>query len=88
MIFAYNRCGILTSHKVESGKSINGKYYEEYIKKTQKQASRRKSPKYWQLVQYFYVTTNSAHGVTSWLERYVWKTLFQHPYSPDISPCD
>ena len=34
MIFAYDRRGILTSHKVESGKTINGKYYEEYIKNT------------------------------------------------------
>ena len=33
MIFAYDRHGILTNHKVESGKTINGKYYEEYIKK-------------------------------------------------------
>ena len=36
MIFAYDRHGILTSHKVESGKTINGKYYEEYIKKNTK----------------------------------------------------
>ena len=36
MIFAYDRHGILTSHKVESGKTINGKYCEEYIKKTLK----------------------------------------------------
>jgi hypothetical protein len=26
MTFAYDRLGILTSHKVESGKTINGKY--------------------------------------------------------------
>ena len=32
MIFAYDRHGILTSHRVESGKTINGKYYEEYLK--------------------------------------------------------
>ena len=31
MIFAYDRHGILTSHKVKSGKTINGKYCEEYI---------------------------------------------------------
>ena len=31
MIFAYDRYGILTSHKVGSGKTINGKYNEEYI---------------------------------------------------------
>ena len=33
MIFAYDRHGILTSHKVESGTTINGKYFEENIKK-------------------------------------------------------
>ena len=32
MIFADDRHGILTSHKVESGKTINGKYFEDYIK--------------------------------------------------------
>ena len=31
MIFAYDRHGVLTSRKVESGKNINGKYYEECI---------------------------------------------------------
>ena len=36
MIFTYDRYGILTRHKVESGKTINGKYYEEYIKKNTK----------------------------------------------------
>ena len=33
LIFAY---GILTSPKVKTGKTINGKYYEEYIKKNTK----------------------------------------------------
>ena len=32
----YDRHGILTSHRVESGKIINGKYYEEYLKKNTK----------------------------------------------------
>ena len=31
MIFAYERQEILNSHTVKSGKTINGKYYEEYI---------------------------------------------------------
>ena len=47
MIFAYDRHGILTSHKVESGKTINGKYYEEYIKKYPlRQAIRRKKSEF------------------------------------------
>ena len=42
LIFAYDRHGILTSHKVKSGKTINGKHFEECIKKTLRQAIRRK----------------------------------------------
>ena len=44
MIFAYDRHGILTSHKVGSGKTIDGKYYEEYIK-TNKQKKKKKKKK-------------------------------------------
>ena len=36
MIFACNRHGILTSHKVMSGKTVNGKYCEDSIKKNTK----------------------------------------------------
>ena len=32
MIFMYDRHGILTGHRMESGRTINGKYYEEYLK--------------------------------------------------------
>ena len=41
MIFAYDRHGILTSHKVEDGKTINWKYYKEYIKKKKKKKKKK-----------------------------------------------
>ena len=45
IIFAYASHGILTSHKLESGKTINGKYYEEYINKKKKKKKKQKKKK-------------------------------------------
>ena len=88
MVFAYDRHGILTSHKVESGKTINGKYYEEYIKKTLRQAIRRKRPELLAAgpVILHDNAVHGANGVTSLLGQYEWEMLDQPPYSPDISP--
>ena len=33
MIFGYNILGVLTTHKVPTGKMANGEYYTEYIQK-------------------------------------------------------
>ena len=74
MIFAYDRHGLLTSHKVESGNTINGKYYEEYIKKiTLRQAIRRKKPELLAagpIILHDNATLHGANGVTSLLGRY------------------
>ena len=91
MIFAYVSHGILTSHKVESGKTIDGKYYEEYIKKTLRQATRKKRPEILAagpIILHDNATPHGANGVTSLLGRYEWETLDHPPYSLDISPCD
>ncbi len=44
MIFAYDILGILTSHVVPSGQTVNGKYYREYLRTCLRQAIRRKRP--------------------------------------------
>ena len=91
MIFAYDRRAILTSHKVETGKTINGRYYEEYIKKVLRPAIRRKRPELLAagpILLHDNATPHGAQGVTSLLERYEWETLDHPPYSPDLSPCD
>ena len=72
MIFAYDRHGILTSHKVGSGKTINGKYYEEYIKKTLRQAIRRKRPELLAagpIILHDNAMPHSANGMMSLLGR-------------------
>ena len=75
----------LVSHKVESGKTINGKYYEEYIKKkkqkTLRQAIRRKRPELLAagpIILNDNATPHGVNGVTSLLGRYEWETL-DHP---------
>ena len=91
MIFAYDRHGILTSHRVESRKTIKGKYYEEYLKKTLGQAIRRKrhgllaaGP----IILHDNATPHGAVNVTFLSGRYEWEILEHPPYSPDISPCN
>ena len=91
MIFAYHRHGILPSHRVESGKTINRKYYEEYLKKTPKQAIHRKIQELLAagpIILHDNATTHGAVNVKSLLGRYEWEILEHPPYSPDISPCD
>ena len=73
MIFTYDRHGILTSHRVESGKTINGKYYEEYLKNTLRQAIRRKKHGLLAACPIILHDNASPHGavnVTSLLGRY------------------
>ena len=79
MIFAYYRHGILTSHKVENGKTINGKYYEEYIK-TLRQAIRRKRPE---------LLAAGPIILGDVIARAIRVGNVGPPlYSPDTSPCD
>ena len=82
IMFSYDRHGILTSHKVETGKAINGKYYEDYIKKkTLRQAIRRKRPELLvagPIILHDNATPHGASGVTSLLGRYEWEML-DHP---------
>ena len=44
MIFAYDIHGILTSHRVPNGQTVNGKYYREYIQKCLRPSIRKKRP--------------------------------------------
>ena len=68
MIFTCDRHGILTSNKVESGKTINGKYYDEYIKKTLRQAIRRKRPELLAApAKLFCMTTRRRMARMGWL---------------------
>ena len=91
MIFAYDRHEILTSHRVESGKTVKGKYYEEYPKKTLGQAIRRKrrgllavGP----IILHDNATPHGAVNVTFLSGHYEWEILEHPPYFPDISPCN
>ena len=42
VIFAYDIRGVLTSHRVETGQTVNDMYYKGYIQKVLRPAIRRK----------------------------------------------
>lgn len=81
----------MTSHKVQSGKTINGKYYEDYLKKHLRPAIRKKRPELLAgnpIILHDNATAHGVEGVTSLFQSYGWEILAHPPYSPDISPCD
>ena len=44
IIFAYDFRGVLTTHKVPAGKTVNAEYYKEYIQKYLRPVIRKKPP--------------------------------------------
>ena len=42
MIFAYDYRGVLTSHRVPTGKTVNKEYYRKYLRTILRPALRRK----------------------------------------------
>ena len=82
MIFAYDILGVLTSHRVPSGRTITGKYY---LKNTYDQRSERQLNA---IILHDNTTAHNITGVTSHFTSYGWEVLDHPPYSPDICPCD
>ena len=91
MIFAYDIHGILTSHRVPNGQTVNGKYYREYIQKCLRPSIRKKRPELLEarpIILHDNATPHVSAGVTSLLSSYGWEKLAHPAYSPDISPSD
>ena len=57
MIFAYDINGVLTSHRVPTGQTVNKEYYEMYIRRILRPAIRRKRPELLEATPLFYKTT-------------------------------
>ena len=90
MLFAYDIHGILTRHKVPSGRTITGKYFEEYLKNTYDQRSERSALRLWQYPTILHdnATVHKVTRVASLFTSYGWEVLDHAPHSPDIRPCD
>ena len=91
VIFAYDIRGVLTTHKVPSGKTVNGEYYKEYIQKCLRPAIRKKPPELLAeglILLHDNATPHKAGEVTSLIDSYNWEILVHPSFSPDISLCD
>lgn len=91
MIFAYDIHGVLTSHRVPTGRTINKEYYKTYLRTVLRPAIRKKRPDLLAagpLILHDNASCHKADVVNTLLEEYKWEVLKHPPYSPDLSPCD
>lgn len=91
MIFAYDVSGVLTSHKVPQGQTVNKEYYEYFLRHILRPAIRRKRPELLEakpLILHDNATCHKAGNVQAVFTEYNWEVLLHPPYSPDLSPCD
>ena len=88
MIFAYDAEGVLTTHRVPDGTTVNKEYYESYLRKIL-----RPAPKRPELLR---VTPLILHDNATSHKAAIVKAVFEEchreyktpSYSPDLSPPD
>ena len=91
MIFAYDNKGILASHRVPTGQTVNQAYYRAFLMNVLRPAIRKKRPELLEvtpLILHDNAACHKAHVVTSLLDTYCWEVLPHPAYSPDMSPPD
>lgn len=91
MIFAYDNSGVLSSHSVPTGQTVNSEYYAHFLQNILRPAIRKKRPdllKAGPVILHDNATPHVSMHVTSLLTSYTWERLRHPPYSPDLSPCD
>ena len=89
MIFAYDFHGVLTTHRVPTGRTVNKEYYEKYLWTVLRPALRRKCSELincMPLILHDNASPHKSNVVKELLEGYGWEVLDHLPYSPDLSP--
>ena len=76
MISFFDSTGMIYLHWVPTGQTVKKEYYVEVLREFGKIFHQDNSPVH-----------NSIH-VTQYLTKMGIKTVPQHPYSPDLAPCD
>ena len=91
MIFACDFRGVLTAHRVPTGRTVNKEYYEKYLRTVLRPALRRKRSElinYTPLILHDNASPHKSNVVKELLEGYGWEVFDHPPYSPDLSPPD
>ena len=77
MIFAYDAEGVLTTHRVPDGTTVNKEYYESYLRKILRPAICRKHPELLRvtpLILHDNATPHKAAIVKAVFEEYHWES--------------
>ena len=91
MIFVYDFRGVLTAHRVPTGRTVNKEYYEKYLRTVLRPALRRKHSELMNctpLILHDNASPHKSNVVKEILEGYGWEVLDHPPYSPDLCPPD
>ena len=91
MISAYNAEGVLTTHRVPDGTTVNKEYYDSYLRKILHPAICCKCPELLRvtpLIIHDNATLHKAAIVKAIFKEYHCKVLKHMSYSPDLSPPD
>ena len=90
-IFAYDKCGVLSTHFVPTGQTVNGLYYKQFLQDILRPAIRKKRKHLLEagpVLLHDNATSHKFTQVTSLIDLYGWETLRHPAYSPDLSPSD
>lgn len=89
MIAAYDSTGVILSHFVPQGQTVNAAYYSNYLRVHLRAALRRKRPNLMNpLILHDNASPHRARETLHTLEQLKWETIPHPPYSPDLSPPD
>jgi histone-lysine N-methyltransferase SETMAR len=92
LIVAYDSEGVIISHAVPAGQTVNAVYYQHFLEHNLRPAMRRKRPHFLRDNPSCGLHDNAcchmARAVSALLQRWHWEVLVHPPYSPDMSPCD
>ena len=78
MIFVYDAEGVLTTHRVPDGTTVNKEYYESYLRKILRPAIHRKHPELLRvtpLILHDNAMPHKAAIVKAVFEEYHWEVL-------------
>ena len=89
LIAAYDSKGIVLSHFVPPGQTVNAAYYCNYLSQHLRPAIQRKRPQLQApLIFHDNAAPHRARITQDALEQLQWECLPHLPYSPDVSPPD
>ncbi|KFM60570.1 Mariner Mos1 transposase, partial [Stegodyphus mimosarum] len=88
LIVVYDWDGVILTHAVPEGQTVNADYYCRFLQHHLRPAMRHKCPRLLHNNLPIILRCHVANNVTLLLRRWQWKILEHPPCSPDMSPCD